>query len=591
MRQVTPHISAGRFAQAIALLRRAVEKEPANYQLLDTLTDMLCKTDQHAQAVFLLENASRLAPIDRRFLMLAGDTQMRAAKYDAAAELFVRAYRADPSDIEPLRARCIAMYQGGHYTESLAEAKRIFTERAADPRALALYSGMCELAGDLDELIRVLTKALERSPSDPTILSALLLPLTRVHGLDPRIVFRHHARLGELMMEMMKDQRAYYMRPHANIPDPNRPLHIGYCSQDFRNRSAGHFIEPIITNHDKSLYKVFIFHNVVGEDELTKRIRKHAERYFDTSRLDDKKLTDLIRDCRIDILVDLSGHTGWGRLVPFTLKPAPIQYTYMGYPNTTGLPTIDYRIVDWFTDPAGSEHLATETLVRMDGSFLCYTPPHHASDPAPAPSLANKYVTFGSFNTLTKVGNPVLEIWAKILHAVPNSRLFLKAMAVGVPAAQERVWRRLEELGIARDRVTLMGETKGKSEHLATYSQIDIGLDPWPYNGTTTTVEAMYMGVPVVTIEGNNHVSRVGVSLLNNIGLPEHIAKDPEDYIRICVELAANEARRVELRSGLRQMVLSSPLCDHVGFTRRLEAHYRQAWMGWCVRKMQNPAL
>lgn len=585
--QAAPHVAAGRFPQALAILRRALDKNPANYQLLDKTVDLLCKTKQFDQANFLVERAAQLAPVDRKYMMLAGDVEMQRERFGAAAKYFWKAYEIDPTDIEPLRAGCIALYQDGKFEEAMGTARQLYNSRPGDLKAVALYSGFCDLAGDLNEMVRVLLLALERAPSDAAILSALLLPLTRLHGVDPKVVFQHHVRMGQLVTEMAPADN----RPHANTPDPERPLRIGYCSQDFRNRSAGHFIEPIIANHDKSMFQVTLYHNMISEDELTARLRRNVARYIDTHRVDDKKMVDYIRSDRIDILVDLSGHTGMGRIVPFVLKPAPIQYTYMGYPNTTGLPTMDFRIVDAFTDPPGSDHLATEKLVRMEGSFLCYTPPPHAGEVAPPPSVKNGFVTFGSFNTHTKISSHVLDLWARLVLAVPGSRLFLKSMALAMPATRDRVYAYLAGRGLDRSRVDLEGETKGKSEHMQMYARVDVALDTWPYNGTTTTVEAMFMGVPVVTIAGNSHVSRVGVSLLSNVGLADLIATDEEDYLKRCASIAADEPRRIALRSRLREMVTSSVLCDHAGFTRRLEAHYRESWRDWCARKRANPAL
>jgi len=589
--QAAQHISSGRLPQAVAILRRALEKDPANSELLGQLADVLIAMGQLAQATFLLERAVKLAPTNAGVLMLAGDLETRGGKHAAAIALYERAHKAAPDDIAPLRARCIALYESARYDEAMASARNVYDDRPDDRQAHALYSGMCEFTGNLDELVRVLRAAEARWPDDPAVIFALLLPLARVDGLDPRELFRYHEKLGGLMMEQARKNPQALARPHANKPDPERPLRIGYCSQDFRNRSAGHFIEPIIQAHDKSQFEISLFHEVMEEDELTARVAKIAKHIINVSTLDDAQMAETIRDSGIDILVDLSGHTVRSRLAPFALKPAPLQYTYMGYPNTTGLPTIDYRIVDKYTDPEGSDHLATEKLVRMEGSFLCYAPPPHASEPAAAPGVGQQPVTFGSFNTLTKVTGNVLETWAKVLRAVPSSRLLLKAMALSVPAAQERIWAKLESLGIKRERVMLMGETKEKGAHLATYSKVDIALDTWPYNGTTTTVEAMYMGVPVVTIAGNSHVSRVGVSLLSNIGLPELVARDPDEYVAVCSALASDEARRVDLRTRLRPAVTQSPLCDREGFTRRLEGHYRQAWREWCERKHRDPTL
>lgn len=585
--QAYEHLRAKRFDQALALVRRGLEKDTNNLKLLDAYTQIAMHAGKHDIALFALDQAGKSMPWNARIHMLKGEIELRRDRFAAAEKHFRKAFEIDPVNPNHGRSVCIAMYRDDRVDEAMAFARHLFATRPVDDETLALYASFCDLAGDLDEMIRVLKEQLRRSPNDMTALQALLTPLARVHGMDPREVFQQHVRVATVLNTMIENTR----EPHANTPDPDRPLRVGYCSQDFRNRSAGHFIEPIIQHHDKANFHVTLYHNVISEDELTARLKSHAQAYRNVMPLDDKKMVALIKQDAIDILVDLSGHTGSGRIVPFAVKPAPVQYTYMGYPNTTGLPQIDFRIVDWHTDPAGSEHLATETLVRMDGCFLCYTPPHHAGPVKPAPETANNYVTFGSFNTLTKISKHVLEVWAKVLHAVPNARLVLKALALSSPNTKDRIWNTLASFGIAKERVDLFAETKGKSEHLDMYAKVDIALDPWPYNGTTTTVEAMYMGVPVITIAGNSHVSRVGVSLLTNLGTPEHIARDESDYVRIAAALAADRPKRLRLRDTLRHTVESSVLCDHAGFTRRLEAHYRAAWRAWCEKKAANPGL
>ena len=286
--QAAPHVAAGRYPQAITLLRRALDKQPANYALLDKTVELLCKTKQFDQATFLVERAARMAPIDRKYMMLAGDIEMQRQRFGEAAKYFWKAYNIDPTDIEPLRAGCIAMYQDGRVEEAMATARRLYQDRPGDIKALALYSGFCDLAGDLNEMVRVLLLAIEKAPSDPAILSALLLPLTRLHGVDPRVVFQHHVRMGQLVTEMAPPDN----RPHNNLADPERPLRIGYCSQDFRNRSAGHFIEPIIANHDKSMFHVTLYHNVISEDELTIRLQARfaLHRHAPSGRQEDGRL-------------------------------------------------------------------------------------------------------------------------------------------------------------------------------------------------------------------------------------------------------------------------------------------------------------
>ena len=383
--QAYEHLRAKRYDQALALVRRGLEKDTNNLKLLDAYTQIAMHAGKHEIALFALEQASRAMPWNARVHMLSGEIELRRERFKSAEKHFRKAYEIDPVNPNHGRCVCIAMYRDDRSDEAIAFARHLFATRPVDEELLALYASMCDLTGDLDEMIRVLKDELRRRPNDLTCLQALLLPLARVHGMDPREVFHQHLRVSGVLSSMIE----HAATPHTNVPDPDRPLRVAYCSQDFRNRSAGHFIEPIIEHHDKSAFHVTLYHNVISEDELTARLKAHAQVYRPVNKLDDKQMVEQIKKDGIDILVDLSGHTGSGRIVPFVVKPAPLQYTYMGYPNTTGLPQIDFRIVDWFTDPAGSEHLATETLVRMDGCFLCYTPPHHAGPVKPAPQTTS----------------------------------------------------------------------------------------------------------------------------------------------------------------------------------------------------------
>lgn len=585
--KATPLIEAGKFEAALDVLRRALDKEPSNRLLTMRVVRVLQRLSRFDQAIFLLDRTLRSRPLDGELWALAGETELRREGWEAALERYKRAESLQPTEVDHKRSQCVALFRLGRHSEALARARALYESSPSDLRTLTLYASFLDIMGDLDEMLSVLGRAIAKSPNDPVLAQAVLLPLTRKHGVDPSVVFQHHLHMGRLIANIVRPDP----RPHDNVPDPDRLLRVGYVSQDFRNRSAGHFIEPILTHHDKSRFHVTCYHNTISEDELTARLRRAVDSWVDVAPMDDRKMAERVREDGIDIFVDLTGHTGMGRIIPFAAKPAPVQYNYMGYPNTTGLATIDYRVVDWHTDPAGSEHLASETLVRMDGCFLCYTPPHHAPPVAPAPEPEKGHLTFGSFNTLTKVSRHVLSVWARILHDNPGSRLLLKAQALATPETQERTYADLASFDIPRERVDLRGETKGKDAHMATYAELDIALDPWPYNGTTTTVEAMYMGVPVVTIAGNSHVSRVGVSLLTNVGLPDLIAADEESYVATVNALAKDRTRRLSLRTNLRSMVEKSVLCDHAGFTRRLEADYRRAWHAWCEKKRANPGL
>jgi predicted O-linked N-acetylglucosamine transferase (SPINDLY family) len=281
-------------------------------------------------------------------------------------------------------------------------------------------------------------------------------------------------------------------------------------------------------------------------------------------------------------MVDLVGHSGNTRLLALARKPAPVQATYLGYANTTGVRQIDYRITDALADPPGmTEGLHTEQLVRLPRTAWCYSPPSDSLNIVRTRREAGAPVTFGCFNILSKVNEEVIKLWAKILHAVPGSRLMLKSRAKEEPTG---ILAMLEAQGIVRDRIDALGRVPSFVDHLKLYNQMDICLDPFPYNGTTTTCEAMWMGVPVVALEGITHASRVGVSLLTNVGLPELVGKTAEDYVRIGIDLARDEARMRALQMGLRERMKSSPLMDGVALTREMETAYRQMWRQYCAR-------
>ena len=302
-----------------------------------------------------------------------------------------------------------------------------------------------------------------------------------------------------------------------------------------------------------------------------------------TIRQSDEHLAERIRADGIDILVDLAGHTGENRLGVFARKPAPVQVTWMGYPNTTGLDAIDYRLVDSVTDPIGQADVwASETLVRLAGGFLCYAGPATALQPTLPPSLATGTLTFGSFNNPAKLSDKTLDAWATLLKRMPQSRLMLKGISFADASTRGLFLSRLDDREIAAERVELVAWQPSEAVHLAQYGHVDIALDPFPYNGTTTTCEALWMGVPVVTLRGDRHGGRVGASLLSQIDLTDLIANSVEEYVEIALALASNPGRLEELRRSLRPRMAASPLCDGPAFARKMEAAFRTMWQHWC---------
>ena len=340
----------------------------------------------------------------------------------------------------------------------------------------------------------------------------------------------------------------------------------------------------MLASHTHERFEIFCYSDVLAPDNVTERLQGYADRWHNIADMQDEEVAELVLKDGIDILVDLAGHTGNNRMLLFARKPAPVQVSWLGYPNTTGLSTMDYRFVDPYTDPHGlTDPFYTEKLLRLPESFLCYLPDENSPDVGYLPETVSGHITFGSFNIFTKMTEEVLALWADILKNIPNARLLLKTKSFSDKQICAKVMKIFSQKGIYSERVELLGHQEHFLKHLSLYNRIDIGLDTFPYNGTTTTCEALWMGVPVITLAGNNHASRVGVSLLTNTGLEDLIAKTHDEYVDIAVNLAADTRRLQKLRRNLRPMMKNSPLTDAKRFTDNLENSYRHMWEMWCT--------
>jgi protein O-GlcNAc transferase len=369
---------------------------------------------------------------------------------------------------------------------------------------------------------------------------------------------------------------------YKNAADPQRRLRVGYVSPDFRSHSVAYFIEPILAHHDRSQFEVFAYAQVPLPDAVTQRLQKLPEHWRSIVGLSDQAVVELIRSDGIDILVDLAGHTGNHRLAVFEYKPAPIQITYLGYPSTTGLAQMDYRLTDDWADPASEgDRGYTEELIRLPQGFLCYQPAKDAPEVSALPALQKGYVTLGSFNNLAKITPAVVACWVAILKVVPTAQLLLKNHSFRDDQTQKHYLQAFVAQGIEPQRVQFVGYVE-PHEHLGFYNQIDLGLDTFPYNGTTTTCEALWMGVPIVVLAGQNHAGRVGVSLLSSLGLRDLVAENPENYVAKVAKLAHDLGQFSEMRTSLRQRMASSTLCNAPQFVGELEGVYRQVWQRWC---------
>jgi predicted O-linked N-acetylglucosamine transferase (SPINDLY family) len=453
--------------------------------------------------------------------------------------------------------------------------------------AYASLGDVYHLQGKVEEAIACYRRALSLKPGAAKIHSNLLLTLNYHRKLDSKTIFAEHLRWAEQHARPLETT----LRPHDNPINPDRQLRLGYVSPDFRRHSVNFFAEPILARHDKNAFHITCYSDVARPDGETERIAALCGQWRDIREMSDEQVAAMVREDKIDILIDLAGHTGGNRLGVFARKPAPVQISYLGYPNTTGMRVMDFRITDAAADPPGqTEQFHSEQLVRLP-NFLCYHPPADAPEPAPPPIAKNGFVTFGCFNILAKVTPEAISLWAKIMTVLPNSRLVMKDRigSFASPARRRHVQDIFAYHRIAPDRVELLDKDPEFAGHLRSYERVDIMLDPYPYNGTTTTCESLWMGVPVVTLAGNRHAARVGVSVLTAAGLPEFIAPSLEMYARTAVVLARDPARLAVLRQTLRAKLRSSALLDGRRLTLSLEQRFRLMWQRWC--KLRTEAL
>jgi predicted O-linked N-acetylglucosamine transferase (SPINDLY family) len=419
---------------------------------------------------------------------------------------------------------------------------------------------------------------MELRPDDPAVHSSLVYTLYFSPDFDGRAIRDAH-RLWDVQHAV---PRVGFIAPHGNERSPDRRLRVGYVSPNFRRHAQAFFTVPLFSQHDHRDFEIFAYADVLGPDDVTQRLQSYCDVWRDISGLGEEGVARIIRQDQIDILVDLTLHMAGNRLPVFARKPAPVQVCWLAYPGTTGLSTIDYRLTDRYLDPPGAhDDDYSEQSIRLGDAFWCYDPLQ--SEPAVngLPALENGFITFASLNNFCKVNPSLVRLWAQVLRRVDRSRLVLMA-AEG--SHRQRVLDQFQQEGVAADRVTFVVE-KPRAEYLALYQEIDVRLDTFPYNGHTTSLDCLWMGVPVVTLVGQTAVGRGGLSILSNVGLPELAADAADQYVRIAVELADDRPRLAELRRTLRDRLQKSPLLDAPRFARNVEAAYRTIWQQWCEKK------
>jgi predicted O-linked N-acetylglucosamine transferase (SPINDLY family) len=568
---------AGDLAEAEACYRRALTTVPDHPQANYNLGLILISRQRHRDALPHLEVAARLLPNVARAHFDLAFALKRLNRHAEAEAAIKRALSIDPDSASAWNLLGTIHQLNHELGDAMSCYRRVLAIDARHVEALANLGSALLIQGDALAAVETFERAIAIEPDWEALHSNRLLALN-YHSDDGERNLAAHIAWG---------RRFDSVGPRAQYPEsvePNRRLRVGYVSPDFRVHSVGWFLDSILSHHDHLAFEVFCYSDCASPDTMTTRLRSFSDHWRDTTGMEDRVLADQIAADRIDILVDLAGHTANNRLPVFALKPAPVQVTYLGYPNTTGLAGMDYRLTDAIADPPGAtEAFYTETLVRLPHGFLCFTPPAQDIPLRPPPILANGFVTFGSFNMLAKVTPGVVRCWAQLLRNIPGSRLRLKAIGLGEAGTRTRIVTQFSEYGIGAERLSLHGHTNSLGSHLEYYQSVDIALDTFPYNGTTTTCEALWMGVPVVTQAGRLHAGRVGASLLTQIGCPELIAVDERDYRRLAQELAANPDRLTAYRNSLRSRLVSSPVCNAREFTLALEESYRTMWRAYCA--------
>ncbi|MBT6088069.1 MAG: tetratricopeptide repeat protein, partial [Rhodospirillaceae bacterium] len=529
------HGQAGRITDAVDFARQSVALGPTEMEAWLNLGNLESRVQNLDQAVTALTQATEIAPDDSRGWFSLGNVLALNRQRRESIVALETARDIAPNSVDVLASLALA-----------------YRKQAR-----------------LDDAIKTYQAAFDLNPSNARLHSNLLVALQYQPNTTPQSLFDNH--------QQWSARHGTTTVPLTVANDHDAPLRVGYVSGDFRAHPIGCFLTGVLSNHDRRAFTATCFSDTRTIDATTESLRKKSDTWLDTRGMSDDAFCELVRREEIDILIDLSGHFSHSRLTAFARKPAPVQASWAGYVGTTGLAAMDWLIADQHHTPDGYETYASELIVRLPHNYLCYAPPETAPDIASLPSLENNHFTFGCFNNFAKINDSVLSTWAEILSAVNDSRLILKTADLDQPDLCSYVVETMVKLGIDESRLDLRTASP-QIELLATYNEVDIALDPFPYSGGLTTLEALWMGVPVITKTGQTFAGRHSTAHLSAVGLDDWIAESDSSYVRIATEKAIDRAALPNLRSTLRARMAASPLCNHLSFTRSLERAFQMMW-------------
>ena len=595
-------------AEASRLIRRAIRLSPSDARAHSNLASALIAASRFDEAIEAARRATDLAPGSADAWGNLGTALSRRSRYPEAVEAYRTALQLQPERAGLHSAVGHALGMVGQFEEALMSHRRaveLAPDRPAYRNNMAMTFGKAGLNAEAEALLRSIV---EEGNTDPDYFASLAAMLQKrgkvveaVSAMEKvsaavahaptarRLMFMRNyvdSTTVETQLKQARDNAALTaagivrLPPAEPVRDPNRRLKVGIVSGDLRRHAVALFLLGVVRALDRREIELFAYSGSDNGDPVNQAFKAEIPNWRGISSMTDEEVARLVRRDGIDILIDLSGPTSGGRVATFAYKPAPVAAIWLGYSGTSGLAEMDYILGDAIVLPEGLEQ-SVEQPWRLPDAYLCFSPTDEPPPLAQLPAITNGYVTFGSFNNLSKVSGATVDAWAAVLEAVPNSRLLIKEHKSVRSAGS--VLEELMKRGVAAERIGALEWVDGWGAHLPMYGRFDIGLDPFPYNGTTTTCESLLMGVPVVTLRGDRFISRVGASLLHTIGLDDWIAENVEEYVAIAVRRAGEIDQLAELRAGLRARLLASPLGDTRRFARNFERALRGMWQLYCA--------
>jgi protein O-GlcNAc transferase len=562
----------GRLDDAVSAYRRALAIKPhfplAHYNLGLTLR----QSGRLDDAIAAFRQAVEQKPDFLDALDNLGVTLKDQGRFDDSIAAFQRAIALRPGRAEGYYNLGIALNDKELFDEAIVAFRRAIELRPDFAECLANLGNALKDQGDLDGAIAAFRQACAIAPEKAYLDSNLVYTLHFHPGYEARSIAGELARWNRRHAEPLKK----FIVPHGNSRDPDRRLRIGYVSPYFYEQAEAFFVVPLLEAHDHANFEIHCYSSVIRPDAVTVRHRDYADAWHEVLGRTDAELAEIIRRHQIDILIDLAMHMAFNRELTFARKPAPLQVAWLAYPGGTGMDAMDYRITDAFIDPPDADLSYRERSIRLPDCWCCY---HPLSELAPAAPRATGPIQFGSLNNPCKLNDPILHLWARLMQGVPESNLLIQVVS---ESHRRKIRDLFQAHGIPSHRIEFAPRC-GREEYLRLYDRIDICLDPLPYNGITTTCDALWMGVPVVTLAGKTAAGRAGFSILQNLGLPDLTATDPDQFVSMTANLAADRARLSELRANLRDRMRASPIMDAPKFARNIEAAYRQIWQNWCA--------